>query len=247
MDKLTPKAVIFDLGSTLIEYETLGWSELSIKCIISTRKFLLEKRYDVPDEDQYIEIFERIKHRYRNKALKTLVEWTIPQVAKEVLAALDMKKADDQLIADFFGAYYLPVKEQLYVYDDTIDTLEKIHRTIPITGLVSNTIFPEQTHLDELKRFEVTGYLDFKLFSSTFGLRKPHKDIFVKAANLAGFAPAECVYVGDRYIEDIEGPSSVGMPAILKVKEGRDYPKEMPLAMRRIHTLSELEEHINLE
>ncbi|MEA2030887.1 MAG: HAD family hydrolase [candidate division Zixibacteria bacterium] len=247
MEKLTPKAVIFDLGSTLIEYETIGWDELGIKCTISTRKFLVKKGYNIPDEKQYIEIFERIKNRYRDKAVKSLVEWTIPHVTEELMSDLGIKETDDQLIADIFDAYYKPVKEQLYVYDDTIDTLKKIRRTIPVMGLVSNTIFPEQAHLNELKRFGMTDYLDFKLFSSTFGLRKPHKDIFIKAANMAGLAPSECVYVGDRYVEDIEGPFGVGMPSILKVKNGREYPEDMPLAIRRIQTLSELEEHIDLE
>lgn len=245
MEKLSPKAVIFDLGSTLIEYETLGWSELAILATNSTWDFLTSRGYEIPEKEHYTEVFEGIKHRYRNHALKTLDEWTVPQVAAEVLKSLGLE-AEEQLVADFFAAYYAPVAEQLYAYDDTIKTLEKIKEKISVVGLISNTIFPEQTHLDELERFGLTSFLNFTLFSSTFGKRKPHEDIFIKATNLAGLAPAECVYVGDRYVEDIEGPAGIGMPAILKVKEGREYPSEMPLATRRIHTLAELEEYLDL-
>ena len=63
---------------------------------------------------------------------------------------------------------------------------------------------------------------------------------------LAGFAPSECLYVGDRYLEDIQGPESVGMSAILKIKPGREYPAEMPETVRRIDTLSELFDHIEI-
>ncbi|MBU8934437.1 MAG: HAD family hydrolase [candidate division Zixibacteria bacterium] len=245
MDKLSPKAVIFDLGSTLIEYETLGWSELAMQATNSTWDFLSSRGYEIPEKEHYVEVFESIKHRYRDHALKTLQEWTVPQVATEVLKGLGLEP-DGKLIDDFFAAYYAPVEAQLFAYDDTIETLEKIRGTIPVVGLISNTIFPEQTHHGELERFGITPFLDFTLFSSTFGKRKPHEDIFIKAANLAGLAPAECVYVGDRYVEDIEGPSGVGMSAILKIKEGREYPEEMPLATRRIHTLAELEEHLEL-
>ena len=40
MDKLKVKAVIFDLGSTLIEYEKVPWMELSVECIASVGDFL---------------------------------------------------------------------------------------------------------------------------------------------------------------------------------------------------------------
>ena len=97
-----------------------------------------------------------------------------------------------------------------------------------------------------MKKFGINSFLDFKIFSSTFGLRKPHADIFYHAANMAGYAPAECVYIGDRYKEDIVGPKNIGMAAILKVKKDREYPGDMPLATRRIDSLSELANHLDI-
>ena len=59
---------------------------------------------------------------------------------------------------------------------------------------------------------------------------------------MAGYAPGECLYVGDRYVEDIQGPTAIGMDAILKVREGREYPEEMPEAYACINSLAELRE-----
>lgn len=245
MEKLSPRAVIFDLGSTLIEYEAVPWSELNIICAASVRSFLVKQGHDLPDEDSFYKLFEEAKAKHRKIALTDQREWTIPRVTAEMLDRFDIRH-DEVLIDRTFEAYYKPVAEKLFVYSDTLATLEKIKQVIPVVGLISNTIFPERAHRRELKQFKIEPYLDFAVFSSTFGLRKPHSDIFIKAANLAGCAPKECVYIGDRYLEDIEGPSRIGMAAILKEHPVREYPDQMPLAVRRINTLAELSEHLEI-
>lgn len=244
MTELNPKAVIFDLGSTLIEYEAVSWDELSKMCALEARQWLVDEGYAVPDELSFHEKFESAKAPLRQKAYESWVEWTVPMAAEALFRELEIEYSED-LGARFFEEFYRPVDRLLYVYDDTELTLERIRRSYPKVGLISNTVFPEEVHLRELRRFGIEKYFDFTIFSSTFGWRKPHPDIFAKAANLAGFAPGECVYVGDRYAEDIEGPNGVGMPAILRMKEGREYPEAMPLATRRISTLAELSRYLD--
>ena len=51
MEKLNPKAVIFDLGSTLIEYETIPWEDLIVECVESSRQFLLSIGFQPPDNN----------------------------------------------------------------------------------------------------------------------------------------------------------------------------------------------------
>lgn len=246
MDKLHPKAVIFDLGSTLIEYETIPWSEMNLYCANSARDYLIKEGYNVPDEEEFHRVYEEVKELYRKKAAETLVEWTVMQAAGDMLKGWNIKVNGD-LLDRFFEAYYKPIGRKIFPYDDTLETLEKVKQRYPVIGLVSNTIFPEGAHREELKRFGIEPYLDFAVFSSTFGLRKPHPDIFYKAANLAGYAPSECVYIGDRYLEDVDGPAQIGMPAILKLWDGREYPDDMPESTRTITTLSELEVHLDLD
>ncbi len=245
MEKLNPKAVIFDLGSTLIEYEFNSWNELGMKCALNTWEYLKKEGFDVPDDEQYVSRFNVIKEDFRQHALDTLEEWTIPEVAVKIFEEFNIEYNETH-IDRFFQSFYKLIDEMLYAYDDTIETLTKIKDKYPVVGLVSNTIFPEKTHINELKKFGIISFLDFKIFSSTFGLRKPHSDIFYHAANLSGYAPAECVYIGDRYQEDIVGPKNIGMAAILKVKKDREYPTEMPLAIRKIDTLSELSNHLDI-
>lgn len=243
MEKLRPRAILFDLGSTLIEYETVSWDELSETCVKNGRRFLAGRGIEVPPDGVFERSFDEIRQRYRQQAANTFVEWDIPQVVAELFDRLGIHHTE-RTIDEFFDAYYEKVAELLFAYDDAADTLARLKERYPTIGLISNTVFPERAHLAELDRFGLARYLDFTIFSSSFGLRKPHRDIFLKAANMAGQAPSDCVYIGDRYLEDIEGPHGVGMAAILKVKEDREYPDEMPLATRRVSTLTELFEHI---
>lgn len=245
MRQIDPKAVIFDLGSTLIEYEGIPWPKLGQECNAAGWRFLKDQRYQVPDEEEFDRLFDEIYQDYRMMAHDTMKEWTVMQIATKLFAKLKLP-ADTGLVERYFEAYYEPVAKELYVYEDTRETLERVKARYGVIGLISNTVFPEEAHREELKRFDLADFLNFALFSSTFGMRKPHPDIFYKAANLAGYAPSECVYIGDRYLEDFEGPTEIGMPAILKLVDNREYPENMGADVPTIKTLSELEFHLDI-
>jgi len=245
MNKLRPKAIIFDLGSTLIEYESISWGELNNVCAIKARKYLVQQGISVPDEIEFLEKFEESKKDFRVLAIEENVEWDIVKVAVHFFELLGIK-FDDDLPERFFDVYYEGVEEHLFVYDDTVETLKRLKQAYPVIGLISNTIFPERAHHIELKRFGIEPFLNFTIFSSTFGLRKPHPDIFQHAADKAGFSPEDCVYIGDRYKEDVQGPQSIGMSAILRLHEKREYPDDMPESVRKIRKLSELFDHLHI-
>ncbi|RKX20696.1 MAG: hypothetical protein DRP35_05650 [Candidatus Zixiibacteriota bacterium] len=239
MEKLNPKVVIFDLGSTLIEYETISWEDLIVECVESGRLYILSIGFQPPDESIFQKIFHKVINEYRDIAKSELIEWNVLDATAKVLKILSIP-VSEEMLNNFFDAFYEPIHKKLYVYDDTVKVLKKLKSKFNKIGLVSNTIFPERIHLDEIKRFGIEPYLDFKIFSSTFGYRKPHPSIFLNAVEQSGYDPSDCVYIGDRYYEDIQGPDKVGMPAILKFKENRDYPENYKDSLRVIYNLSEL-------
>ncbi|MFH1688560.1 MAG: HAD family hydrolase [bacterium] len=243
MDKLTPRAVLFDLGGTLIEYPSTMWDEISEQSIANAREYVLAQGFDLPDEPTFITLYREVRDGYRKTAAETLIEWSVDQLARRMLERSGLEPSPE-LVDGFFDAFYERVEPHIFVFEDTREVLGRLRQRYETIGLISNTIFPERVHRSELTKFRLADFFDFTVFSSTFGLRKPHADIFCHAANLAGCAPAECIYIGDRYIEDIEGPARVGMPAILRWHEGRDYPDDMPAARRQIKSLSGLAEHL---
>ena len=64
MEKLTPRAVIFDLGSTLIEYESLAWTELMYKAYSSVWSYLKKQGYDVPEEEAFKGLFDELNEEF---------------------------------------------------------------------------------------------------------------------------------------------------------------------------------------
>jgi putative hydrolase of the HAD superfamily len=241
MERLKVKAVIFDLGCTLIEYEAYSWDEMAREAIENGHTMLRKKGIAVPDLETFHTQYVTIRDQFRKQSAEALTEWSIPRAVRLLFERLEIAH-DDDLVERFFDAYYEPVEKSLFLYDDALATLEIIRERFPTLGLVSNTIFPERAHQKELKRFGINHLFDFEIYSSSFGFRKPRPEIFYQAANRAGYAPSECVYIGDRYQEDILGPTSVGMAGILKLKDGREYPEKMPEAFAEIRQLAELTE-----
>ncbi len=245
MNRLSPKAVIFDLGSTLIDFPVNNWDEVSRECSLKGRQFLIDSGIKVPHEREFLDRFEQVRAAHREKAANTFREWTVVQAAEDLFRKLGIATNNGQ--ADkFFDAFYAELEQHLTLYEDTVDVLTRIRSRFSQVGLISNTIFPERVHHHDFKRFGLKPFFDFTIFSSTFGFRKPHPDIFLKAAELAGHHPADCVYIGDRYLEDVQGSTGAGMQAILKVISDREYPAEMPEAIRRISTLSDLADHLDI-
>ena len=83
--------------------------------------------------------------------------------------------------------------------------------------------------------FERDGVLDLvdaDVYSSETPWVKPHPEIFRDGLRGGlGVEPARCVYVGDRGFEDVHGPQSVGMRAILVPHS--DIPASQQVASRR--------------
>jgi len=243
--KLSPKAVIFDLGSTLVDFPVNDWEEVSRECSLSGRQQLCDAGHTLPNPEDFLSEFEKVRAKLRVIATTTHKEWTIDQAAEELFQNLGLKSGNG-LAMQFFDAFYAALEKHLYLYDDTIEVLAKIRNRYEKVGLISNTIFPEKVHHHEFKRFGLEPYFDYKIFSSAFGLRKPHPDIFLEASRQAGFEPSDCVYIGDRFLEDFQGATEAGMSAILKVFSDRDYPAELPDTLRRISCLSELNRHLDI-
>jgi putative hydrolase of the HAD superfamily len=245
VQKLKPKALIFDLGSTLIDFPVSNWDEVSRECSLAGYGVLWMQGVQLPTADEFLAEFEEVRSELRNVAASTYQEWNMVQAAKVLFSRLGIK-SDGGEPELFFDAFYKQLESHLSLYDDTIEILTRAKKRFKKVGLISNTIFPERVHHHEFDRFGLNSFFDFAIFSSTFGLRKPHPDIFVEAARLAETKPSDCVYIGDRYLEDVQGSQGAGMSAILKVVSDRAYPSEMPDVHRKITNLRDLAVHLDI-
>mgnify|MGYP000011032256 FL=1 len=216
------KAVIFDMGSTLIEFENSSWVVLGEKSAHRSYDFLKDKGLIKLDFELYASILKNLVSSAFEISEQNLEEFRFEDLAKDVFKELHLEIRDGDYTG-FLDAYYKPVTEQVTLIQGSVETLKYFKGEGYKLGLVSNTIFPDRFHLTELKRFRLFPYLDSILFSSEVGYKKPHPQIFLHCLESLKIEPEESLFIGDKLIEDIGGAKNVGMKAILKYKEGRDY------------------------
>jgi len=238
-DKSDIKSVLFDLGSTLIEYENIPWDQMNLLALQAGYNYLRGSINRLPSYEKITEEYIRIRDKNRESSRESLKEWNVPDKISELFDAVGIEN-NDKVVSEFFKFYYNIISNQLTIFDDTVSVLSELKKAGLKIGLVSNTIFPDRYHIGDLKRFGIDKYFDFMIFSSTFGYRKPHRSIYEKAIELSGSKADQSIFVGDRYEEDYLGPRGNGIFSILKFREGRQYPEPFPDDIVMIKSLSEL-------
>jgi putative hydrolase of the HAD superfamily len=82
-------------------------------------------------------------------------------------------------------------------------------------GVLSNTIWPREWHVDIFGRDGVYDLIDGDVYTSEIPWTKPSPHAFRAAMVAVGVSdPARCVYVGDRLFDDVWGAQQAGMRAV---------------------------------
>jgi putative hydrolase of the HAD superfamily len=84
-------------------------------------------------------------------------------------------------------------------------------------GIVSNAFDPGPLLHRDLADAGVAERIDFAVFSSEVGIRKPHPAIFEHALKALEVEAADALFVGDRLYEDVRGASEAGMKTVQAV------------------------------
>ena len=105
-------------------------------------------------------------------------------------------------------------KDHWHVFDDVIDSgiLEKLKKSSVTLGVVSN--WDSRLHAI-LKGTGLAEHFDFILASAEVGSAKPDKKIFIEAIRRSEVNSQEICHIGDDFRADIQGAHSVGIEAIL--------------------------------
>ncbi len=210
------------MGSTLLEFENCTWEVLARSCAEKGYNFLVESGLTVPKFEEFGLLLRDEFIKARSEVEENLKEFKFEQVAGNVFNRLNFTTSDG-LYHCFMDRYYKPVTDQITLIDGAEEILGYFKKLGLKIGIISNTIFQEKYHLKELQKFGLFSYLDFYVFSSTFGVRKPHPMIFQQALHELEVDASSAVFIGDRLVEDVGGAQKAGMKGILKCHPGRDY------------------------
>jgi putative hydrolase of the HAD superfamily len=238
------RAVLFDMGSTLLEFENQPWEELIQQGIEAVYDAFHGHRAVLPDRLVFYEQFREVYRTTWREAEQSLMEMQIRILLENTARELSLVLSPDD-VAHLIRAHYGPVSAQVTIYADTIETLIDLRRRGLKIGLVSNTVWPGWLHKEDLLRFGLLDFFDHLVFSADLGFRKPHPEIFQAALKALHVSPHEAVFVGDRIPEDVAGSKRLGMLGVWKERPDRERdPAVVPDA--QIMHLRELLAHLDI-
>ena len=161
---------------------------------------------------QDVAITEHYRERYEPLfwAPGTLEELEYPGLVRRLLGDFEIEVTDEELDR-FLEAEHRAWAPARLLGATTHALLEALRARGLRLGLVSNAFDPGWLLRRDLDEMGVLERLDFAVFSSEIGKRKPHPDIFRRALDGLEVAPEEALFVGERLYEDVRGAAELGM------------------------------------
>lgn len=201
-------AVLFDWGHTLVDFI---WDDAFVEA--GHRAGLAAMgRDDVPDAAA---VAAHFRERYEPLlwAPGTIEEVEYPGLVRELLGDFGIDPSEDELDRFLDAEHQVWVPAQV-LHDHSHLLLDALHARDLVVGLVSNAFDPGWLLHRDLERCGLAERLDFAVFSSEVGRRKPDAEIFRRALDALAVEPERALFVGDRLYEDVRGASSLGMRTV---------------------------------
>ena len=202
------EAVLFDWGDTLMQFA------YSPELVSAGHRAGLAAigRDGLPEVDALTDHFRK-EYEPLFWAPGTIEEIEYPGLVRRLLSDFGVEIDDDEL-GRYLEAEHTAWDPARVLGAHTHPLLESLRERGLKLGLVSNAFDPGWLLHRDLEQMGIAQRLDFSVFSSEFGLRKPHPAIFERALEALGVEPERSLFVGDRLYEDVRGASEVGMTTV---------------------------------
>ncbi len=225
MVRSTIRAVLFDLGGTLVDYHDYAhWTELARRCFVDVQ------------EEEMAHTFHEVE---RATDIRERVSYT--EFWRQVLA-LASGRAVERATAERFVALVRETPGFNRLYSDSRRCLEELRAEGRHLGVVSNSSSEARCRAI-LHETAILPFFDRVVSSGTEGVEKPDAEIFHRAVARMGVRPEEAFYVGNLAFTDAEAAREAGLASVWLNRGGTgmsdDPPEitsllELPLWLRRL-------------
>jgi HAD superfamily hydrolase (TIGR01549 family) len=232
------KAVLFDLGDTLLNFGRVRTTSIFIKGARRSYDYLKAQGQPTGPFLWYC---------VQNLARLRLVQLRYGLAGKDFDALTYLegvgRKEGVQLTPEqweeFAWQWYEPLSRLADTESDLRETLTALKELGLKLGVVSNTFVNRASLERQLRDIGVLDLFSVLVFSCEFEFRKPHLALFRIAAEKVGEALENILFVGDRIDKDIRPALATGMRAALK-DAYTNAGKDNPAGARRIGRIAEL-------
>jgi len=210
------KAVLFDLGHTLIDYYH-EWKGPEAKAVGRVYHVAADTCNPAPDETEFTAYLSRLLEEARERKITEMIEVPLSETLETCFRRFGCDSGQDLMI-DSLNAFYQTLLETRELIQGAVEMLERVRERGLLVGLVSDVAWglPSEYPLKDMEHFQLDGYFDDMVFSTDVGLRKPNPKIFKIALWNLGVKPEDSAFVGNSLQADIKGALGVGMLAVLK-------------------------------
>ncbi len=133
------------------------------------------------------------------------------------------------------------------VYDDVVETVEGLYKEGLRLAVAGNVLFwPSSYTWRLLERLGLGKFFEARVFSDEVGYNKPDRGFFIALLERLGVEPGAVVHVGDNVIEDVGGPMSMGMKAVLIRRDSKLTLSINLLGVAVVYSLRQLPSVIRL-
>ncbi len=207
--------LLFDFWRTIIDPP-----DLDFYYRYRVRNILKVEGIEDPDiEERAFNFYRRLFNAFDSRRRASCTEIPATLELESFLSFLGVEGIRDEHLE----AYASPMLDLTTLKPGAKEVLDKLSSKYEL-AVVSNTPYHDMV----VERLRKDGLLDFFqviVSSHRIGVRKPTREIFMRALEVMGARPEEAVMIGDSPYEDIEGAKKVGMRAIWVLREGVQRPE----------------------
>jgi len=206
--ELTIKAVLFDLGNTLVyscpeeAFQEILRAHGIVEPVDRVKQAMIKGNQE----------FDIEKHVHL-PAHEFYTQWNLVELKH--LGITDQTNAI-KLAEDIDSEWF--EYAQLHLYPDVKPTLQRLKQMGLILGIITGGYEEDVEKI--LPKVGLQGFFDICVGVNTIGKRKPSPEVFQYALRKLGLALDEAVFVGDDLRRDYLGAKQAGLSAVLIRREG---------------------------
>ena len=188
------KAIIFDLGNTLLHFDG-QWPDVLMQSDRSLLAALREQGLDL-DTDRFLAEFRTRLNEYYIQRDSEFIEHTTAYVLQNLLEEWGHTPLSEDRLISALREMYAVSQSHWHVEDDAAATLQALRDAGYALGIISNAADDADVQL-LVDKANIRSYFDFVLSSAACGIRKPNPRIFeIALTNWKHVQPHEAVMVG---------------------------------------------------
>jgi putative hydrolase of the HAD superfamily len=225
--------VLFDYGRTLV---TFDYPTQELLEVVREFRPQIEAAIGVPapEAEAILENVLLPMERYVGSISEDEVDYM--SVYRQAWASFGINLSD-ALLHDILDAEQMCWDRAVRLDPDALPILSWLGAHGIKRAVCSNAPFPPEMMRRQVNTNGITDAVDSIVFSSEIGRRKPAPEVYRAALDAIGVEPKNALFVGDRVREDYEGPTSLGMRAVVFTAHTEGPP---PDGIPTIASLTEL-------